>query len=425
MSTQDVQDIQVPVLSGTVMPEPPTTSTELVPVAPAQVTTIRKQLVCKDLLKGDTLTQAKQEAAEAYKAMRENPVVLQAYGNSDLKGLNDLVDQMMDEVEPVKIPELDELIRGMSREMRSIKKKYDISDPKVREKYERFRKGFLSRWFGAKEFLAQLKDDATSVQKHLDNVDNELAKRQEELNRNVAFYAQLHDENELEIKKLIYRIGVMELILDIATEDMQSIVVGDAALGDRQGEVKAQIAQFVSNLEVKIGEFKGRYMLAHAVSPQTRQMQGLSEGLGNKIGSLRVTALPAFKETIVQWYKLVSTSDAAKISELVASTTNEAIQMFSEAGAEMVPQIADSIYTPTLTPQTIAALADSFAKQTDGLIAAMERGEERRKENEAAMVDAIGVIADASKKLSDSTIARVLTAANKPLEIETSVPASS
>jgi hypothetical protein len=86
--------------------------------------------------------------------------------------------------------------------------------------------------------------------------------------------------------------------------------------------------------------------------------------------------------------------------------------------------IAEAVQTPTLTPQTIAAMADSVAKQADGIVHAMEIGVQRRQEMDTAMIEAQKVLGDATKHVSDALIEHVLQSANKPLEIETSVPAA-
>jgi uncharacterized protein YaaN involved in tellurite resistance len=128
------------------------------------------------------------------------------------------------------------------------------------------------------------------------------------------------------------------------------------------------------------------------------------------------------KATIVQWRMLVQTQDAAKMSKIVQEASNEWLQAYAQAGAMAVPAIAEAIQTPTLTPQTIAAMADSVSKQADGIVHALEVGTQRREEMESAIIDAGKIITDSSARVSDAQIEHITAAATKPLEISTSVP---
>jgi uncharacterized protein YaaN involved in tellurite resistance len=80
--------------------------------------------------------------------------------------------------------------------------------------------------------------------------------------------------------------------------------------------------------------------------------------------------------------------------------------------------VADVVQTPTLTPQTVNAMAESVAKQAQGIIEAMEQGAQRRAELDEAMIQAKAVLDDTSKQISDMVIDHVIATATKPLELE-------
>lgn len=385
----------------------------------------RKTLSCERLLVGDTRLQAEAEASKLFTEMLANSQVFMTYGTKALEGVNTLIDRLLHEVEPTRIPELTALMKDLNREMRSIKNDYDVSNPKIREKYENWKGGF-GRFFGkAKTLIDLLMEDVQSIETQIDNVGATLRGKQLTLLRNVTYYDALYEENELEIGKLIYAIGVMELIRDLAAKSADAVEVGDSSLGDRGGEQKAKLAEFANSMEIKIAEYKGRLMVAWATSPQVRMMRTLNVGLAERINELICVTIPTMKATILYWRMLMETHDAAEMSKVVQDASNEWLQAYAGAGAQLVPMIADAVQRPTLTPQTITAMVESVSTQADGIIKAMEAGAERRAELESAMVDAQSILANANKKVSDALIQRVLGAANKPLEIATTVAAES
>ena len=107
----------------------------------------KQTLSCRTLLLGPTLVDAQREAAQMYVEMRANDQIFMTYGTQALKGVNDLIDRLLHEVEPARIPELTALMKDLNREMRGIKGKYDPSDPRVLRKYEDW-KGGVGRFFG-------------------------------------------------------------------------------------------------------------------------------------------------------------------------------------------------------------------------------------------------------------------------------------
>jgi len=272
--------------------------------------------------------------------------------------------------------------------------------------------------------IEMLMEDVQSIDKQLEKVEKELSGKQHQLLRNVSYYDQLYKENEAEILKLIYAIGVMELIRDLAAKQAELIVEGDASLGDRQSEKKSKVGELSTNMEIKIAEYKGRLMVAWATSPQTRTMRTLNVGLAERINELICVTIPTMKGTIVQWRVLVQSQDANKLAQAVARSNNEWLQAYSAAGAAVVPAIAEGNQTPTLAPQTIAAMADSIAKQADGVIHAFEIGEQRRAEMDQAMIEAKTVIDDSTEKVNDAIVENVLKKARKAeevIEVETAV----
>lgn len=405
------------------IPEPPVTpANEGLAQYAQSAADARQSLSCSALLQGETRARAEAEAAEVYADMKGNTQVYLEYGSGAVEDINVVVDKLLDEIDPVKIPELKELMQHLNDRMRGIQRKYDVSDPEVREKYEKWSKGLRGFFRKARSFLDALMDDVRSIEGQLEKVDDQLEGKEEQLMRNISYYDQLYEENENSIGQLIYVVAVMELVADLAAKEIETIPVGDAAAGDRGSENRARLAEFANNMQVKAGDYKGRLMIAWATAPQTRMMRSLNVGLITKLHTLRDTTIPSMKLTIANWRLAVQAGDAAAMVQAVIDSNNEWTQAYFRSSGQLVARIADSVQTPTLSPQTIALMAQTIADEADSIIKAMDDGYRRRAELEDAMRRALPVLKDASARVSDAVVQRVLDTATN-LEIATSVPA--
>lgn len=416
---------QSSVLEATAAPVEGPAETSLAVIA--KTSESRQGLVCKNLLEGETKRQAEADAEKVYREMLADTQVLMLFGTDALKDVNALVERLLKEVEPTQIPELQGLMKDLNITMLNIKKKYDMSDPKVRKDYENWTKGvnkvkgFFRR---GRTFIEVLRSDFTDIEKQLDRVSAELAGRQADMSRNVAFLDTIYEENEKEIAKLIYVIAVMELIVEVAAKDADAIQVGDSSVGDRGQEERQKRADLITNMNAKIGEYKGRLFIAWATAPQTRMMRNLDVGMSGKLNEMVNVTVPTMKQLLLQWRMMVQTEDAGKMSEAVQATANQWTQEFFKAGAEAMPAIERAIQTPTFTPETLSVVADSLAQAAAGVLAEYQEGERKRNELDVAMVAAQQQLALTHREIDEVVIDRVIEAATTPPQITTSVPAT-
>jgi len=66
--------------------------------------------------------------------------------------------------------------------------------------------------------------------------------------------------------------------------------------------------------------------------------------------------------------------------------------------------IANAVETPTLSPQTIAAMASAVEQQSQAIIDAYQQGKERRAESDSAIVAAQQVIQNATNRVSVTVV---------------------
>ncbi len=405
------------------VPQEPQSSSQMTALTTLSTTPEKRdKLVCEQLLVGETRIRAEGEATDALQAMLTNTQVLAVFGKDALQAVNRLNDRMLDERPPVNIPELQEAMKNLSRQMRGIGKKYNPSDPKVLARYEKVKGGVLAVFHIGKTFLAEFLDDVTHQKRVFDQVIQSLGGQQYKLLKNVAYYDEFYLLNEQEISNLIYKIGVMEIIRDMASKKASQIIIGNSGMGDRGGEEQARIMELVTLLENKIIAYKSRLWVAWAMAPQIRNMRAISVGLSARIDQTIDITIPTMKDTIVVWLTLSEAQQALQFNQAVEDTYNEVMMMFAAATKAAVPAISKALATPALDPRVIVAWSDSLAAQADGIVEAIELGQQKRAELEQAMIEGKQVIDATTQRVNQARFEHVLEAAKAPLEISKSVP---
>ena len=168
---------------------------------------------------------------------------------------------------------------------------------------------------------------------------------------------QLYAANETAVTNLVVTIAAMEFVLDDAQAEAAAIVIDDSAPDARtkREQRDTMTNEFIPALMSRIGEFKQRLFVAYATAPQIRNIRMVSYGLGQRLALLITLTIPVFELTVVEWVTVQQAAQAADAQKAVSDATETAMQGFAEATAEAIPQIAQTIQTPSLSPETIHA----------------------------------------------------------------------
>src|SRR5262249_39888100 len=181
------------------------------------------------------------------------------------------VSRIFREVGRVDIPELNSIMHQLNDRMRNFRRKYDPSDPKVRESFDKFMDAISGLFRKGRDLLEMLFEEAKTVEQQLDKVSGQLSDKQLQLKRNGVLCDELYKANEGGIGQLIGAIAVMEMVRDIAVEDAKSIKIDPADVDKRDKEERLSlITEFIQALEVRINEFQQRLFVAWSTSPQVR-----------------------------------------------------------------------------------------------------------------------------------------------------------
>ncbi|WBB70785.1 toxic anion resistance protein [Micromonospora sp. WMMD812] len=386
-------------------------------VSTALAATGPRQLVCKDLLTPAQREQAQAAAAQLYPTMLANTEQLATFGNTAIDQVNAQVNRIFREVGQVNIPELTTIMRDLNDRMRTFRRKYDPSDPKVREAFNRFMDAVAGIFRKGRDMLQMLFEEARSVERQLDRVAGQLADKQQQLKRNVVLCDELYKANEASIAQLIGAIAVMELVRDAAVADAATITInpGDVDQRDKQ-ERLSRVTEFIQAIEVRINEFQQRLFVAWSTSPQVRNIRTLNYGLGQRLALLMNLTIPTMKLTIAQWALLLQSSQAADMQQAVADGANDVLSAYARASQTAVPEIARVIQTPTIRPETILEVAESIDAQARGIEDAVRYGQQKRAEVVTAIVTANESMSASAQQLS-RTVVELVTRAKEPVAL--------
>lgn len=386
-------------------------------VSAALATAGPRQLVCTDLLTPVQRDQARAAAAQLYPRMLADTEQLAAFGNSAIDQVNAQVNRIFREVGQVDIPELTAIMREVNDRMRAFRRRYDLTDPKVRETFNKFRDAVAGVFRKGRHLLEMLFEEARSVERQLDRVAGQLSDKQLQLKRNVVLCDELYKANEASIAQLVGAIAVMELVRDLAVVDADSITIhpGDADQRDKQ-ERLSRITEFIQAIEVRVNEFQQRLFVAWSTSPQVRNIRTLNYGLGQRLALLINLTIPTMKLTIAQWALLLQANQAAEMQQAVADGANDVLAAYARSAQAAVPQIARTIQTPTLRPETILEVAESIDAQARGIEEAVRFGQQKRAEVVTAIVTANESMSASAQQLS-RTVVELVARAKEPVAL--------
>ena len=363
------------------------------------------------------LSPAQQAAVQLMPKMLDNTQLLSDFGNQALEGVNMQVARIFKEIGPVEIPELTHMMQQINDSMRSFRKKYDPTIPQVRDAFNRFMDSVRGIFQRGRDIVEMLFEEAQTVEQQLDRIAGELTTRQREMRRNVVLCDELYKANEEAISQLIGTIAVMEGVRDQAVAALDQAVINPDDPNKRDvEEQRSRLSEFISAMEVRINEFQQRLFVAWSTSPQVRNTRSLHYGLGQRLALMVNLTIPTMKLTIAQWGLLMQAEQAAKMQQVVADGANEVLTAYAQASGRAAGEIAKTIQTPTLRPETILEVAVSLDDQAESMIKALEYGRGARQEVVDALLTAQASISQSSSKLSNAVV-ELTKRADDPLEL--------
>lgn len=385
-----------------------------------QSTSGEKTISFFEKLSPDQQTAIISKAPALVDSFMSNQNTLLDFGQSAVEGVNNTVNHILKEQKKLQIPQVDDLLKNTNQELNGFVKKYkDVGPAELEKKPNLIQKMFKQ----SKDTLQEFYFDAQSIEQKMDGMAAAVVKQEDTLARNIVSAELLIEDNTKSIENLVGVIAFVEASQKEATKRAQALqteLAGiDAATPEYQSktDLLARTTEVINTLEQQHTEYVSRLYVAWATTPQMRNLVKVSSDMRQKLGMLRRNTIPTMKLSIAQLGILQQSVKSGMTADAIVNANNAALQMLAETSKEAIPALERSAQNPTLSIQSVTALAESLVQQNNGIIQAIDTGRQKRAQLEATIIKSAETIND-SVKLRDERIVKALLDEGREQQME-------
>lgn len=375
-----------------------------------QVDTSGKTISFYEKLSPEQQSAISSKAPALVDSFMANQNTLLDFGQSAVEGVNATVNHILREQKKLEIPQVDDLLKKTNQELNGFVAKYkDVGPADLEKKPNLLQKLFKQ----SKNTLQEFYFDAQNIEQKMDGMAAAVVKQEDTLARNIVSAELLIEDNTKSIENLVGVIAFVEASLKEATQRAQALQTElkslDAVTPEYQSktDLLARTTEVVNTLEQQHTEYVSRLYVAWATTPQMRNLVKVSSDMRQKLGMLRRNTIPTMKLSIAQLGILQQSVRSGATADAIVNANNAALQMLAETSKEAIPALERSAQNPTLSIQSVTALAESLVEQNNGIIAAIDDGRHKRAQLEHAIIQSAETIND-SVKLRDEKIVQAL-----------------
>ncbi len=248
----------------------------------------------------------------------------------------------------------------------------------------------------------------------MDSMAASVVVQEEVLARNIVSAEMLIEENTKSVENLVGVIAFIEASQQEAASRANTIQTELVQLDSqtpehhRKSEELARMTEVINTLEQQHTEYVSRLYVAWATTPQMRNMVKVSSDMRQKLGMLRRNTIPTMKLSIAQLGMLQQSVKSGITADAIVNANNAALQMLAETSKEAIPALERTAQSPTVSIQSVTALAESLVAQNNGIIAAIESGRQQRAQLETTIVKSAETINNSIKLRDQKIIAALL-----------------
>lgn len=375
-----------------------------------QVDTSGKTISFYEKLSPEQQSAISSKAPALVDSFMANQNTLLDFGQSAVEGVNATVNHILREQKKLEIPQVDDLLKKTNQELNGFVAKYkDVGPADLEKKPNLLQKLFKQ----SKGTLQEFYFDAQNIEQKMDGMAAAVVKQEDTLARNIVSAELLIEDNTKSIENLVGVIAFVEASLKEATQRAQALQTElkslDAVTPEYQSktDLLARTTEVVNTLEQQHTEYVSRLYVAWATTPQMRNLVKVSSDMRQKLGMLHRNTIPTMKLSIAQLGILQQSVKSGATADAIVNANNAALQMLAETSKEAIPALERSAQNPTLSIQSVTALAESLVEQNNGIIAAIDDGRHKRAQLEHAIIQSAETIND-SVKLRDEKIVQAL-----------------
>jgi uncharacterized protein YaaN involved in tellurite resistance len=381
---------------------------DVTPTEASAATSSEAKFEFRSLLSDEQRAALKASAPAVAEKMLKDYNFIINFGAPALEKMNQASITLLNEQKDIKIPEADQIVNNLLREMDGYNAKY--RNMKMEDIGAKIKKFFGGAGYTVKTMIR----DAKPIASRLDEAEVKVREMELNLGANTDRARKLHEQT---LETMDDVVAVLAALEEIAAYIRVRFQKADAVLRaagtdehkvDFEGksyslsefkEYHADLAQGLSQVEQSWFDFRQNFFLGFASAPTLRNLILVSASMQRRLLVFRTQGIPSARRGLAMWQQAALAKQGAEMGDDLQKATNAMIQSSAAAAAEAVEHVARAAQAPIITEDTVFAIIDSVKKQAQSLVDADQWGRDMRArslgalergEKEIAHVDAEG-----------------------------------
>lgn len=330
-----------------------------------------------------------------------------AFGGPVLQKMNDASTALLNAQRDIKLPEADQIVNDLLREMDGFEKRFRIA--KLEDGISKV-KSFLH---GVKYTLSAMVRESKPLVDKLDMAEVKVADMENKLGDNIARGQLLHKQTLEHLDQVVAVLAALEEVIDVvraefaeadtvltsaqkAAADGVSVVEwkGQRISVNEMSEIHANLSTALSEIEKTWFDWRQQFFMGYAHAPATRNLVVSQFSLRRRLQTFRTMGIPSARHSLVLWQQAALAKEGAEMGQAVQDGVNKMIQRSFQDTAEAVGKVAEAAQAPVITEETVFTVIDSIKQQCAAIVAADAAGRALREKNVRALEAGEVVIRD-------------------------------
>lgn len=317
------------------------------------------------------------------------------FGKPVMDKMNAASTELLEAQRHIKVPEADQIVNDMLREMDGFEKKW--RSVKLENAVEN-----VKSWFRKSKYtLKTMVRESKPIIDKIDLAEVKLQEMESALADNISRGQLLHKQTLSHMDDVVAVLAALEQVIDElrgefdeadtvlrAAESSGEDSVqykGETVSTSKVREIHANLSFVLSETEKTWSDWRSQFFLGFAHAPATRNLVVTTFSLRRRLAAFRTMGLPSARQSLALWQQAAFARQGAELGAAVQDGTNKLIQGAFKETAKSVEQVANAAQAPVITEETIWTVIDSVKSQCDSIVAADKAGRALRARNLEAL----------------------------------------
>lgn len=396
--------------------------TQLATVTPedAAATTVEEaKFQFRSLLPQDYRDSIVANAPKTAMAMVDDYNLIISFGEPVIQKLNSASVSLLNEQKGIKLPEADEVVNNLLREMDGFDKKY--RNAKLEDTASK-----IKNWFSRTSYsLSSMVRDAQPIVARIDKAEANIFKMEKSLGENVRRGKILHNQTLMTMQDVIVVLASLEQISEYL---MGEVKEADRVLEEARGkgnlaslefrgktyslqdftEIHANLVEGLRQVELSWFDWRQQFFLGFASAPSLRNLMLVSATMQRRLQVFRTQGLTSARNSLAMWQQAALAKEAGAMGNTVQDGINTFVTRAMENTASAVDEVAHSSQAPVITEETVFAVIKSVKDQAASILAADKWGRDLRERNLNAMESGEKSMTEANRESRRQLVANVV-----------------